>query len=51
MRLHGRVLLEQAGTYPQVREEALHVLRAHNEDPDRFRATTRYRIIKVHRPT
>lgn len=50
MSLHGRALLEQVGTYPQVREEALDVLRAHNEDPDRFRATTRYRIIKVHRP-
>ncbi len=51
MFLQGRALLEKVGTYPEVREEALHVLRAHNEDPDRFRATARYRIIQVHRPT
>src|SRR3954451_20444081 len=43
----SRVLLEQAGTHPAVRREALAALRDGNEDPHAFRATSPYRIIEI----
>jgi SAM-dependent methyltransferase len=50
MSLAGRPLLERAGTYPAIREEALDVLRADNEDEGAFRVTSPYRIIRLHAP-
>lgn len=47
--LAGRPLLEQAGTYAAARSEALAVLRQGNEDPERFRVTSPYRVIEVRR--
>ena len=47
--LAGRPLLEQAGTYAVARSEALAVLRQGNEDPERFRVTSPYRVIEVRR--
>ncbi len=47
MSLTGRPLLEQAGSYSQVREQALHILRQGNEDPQAFRVTSPYRVIEV----
>ena len=46
----GRPVLERAGTYGQVRNEALRILRQGNEDPQAFRVTSPYRVIDVHRP-
>jgi len=43
MSLAGRPLLERAGTYAALREEAIGVLRESNEDPGRFRVTSPYR--------
>jgi SAM-dependent methyltransferase len=50
MSLAGRPLLEHAGTYPALREEALGVLRAENEEPGAFLVTSPYRIIRIHAP-
>lgn len=47
MTIASRPLLEHAGTYPTVRAEALEALRRDNEDPARFRATSRYRVIEL----
>jgi SAM-dependent methyltransferase len=49
MSLAGRPLLERAGTYAALREEAIGVLREGNEDPDRFRVTSPYRLIRLRR--
>ena len=46
----GRPVLERAGTYSQVRDEALRILRQGNEDPQAFRVSSPYRVIEVHRP-
>ena len=46
----GRPVLERAGTYGQVRNEALRILREGNEDPQAFRVFSPYRVIEVHRP-
>jgi ubiquinone/menaquinone biosynthesis C-methylase UbiE len=46
----GRPVLERAGTYNQVRSEALRILRQGNEDPHGFRVSSPYRVIEVHRP-
>lgn len=46
----GRPALERAGTYGEVRNEALRVLREGNEDPQAFRVWNPYRVIEVHRP-
>jgi SAM-dependent methyltransferase len=43
----SRAVLEQAGTYPAVRRQALAALRDGNEDPHAFRATSPYRIIEI----
>ena len=45
----GRSALERAGTYSQVRNEALRILRQGNEDPQAFRVSSPYRVIEVHR--
>jgi len=47
MSLAGRPLLERAGTYAALRQEALGVLRAGNEDPARFRVTSPYRVVRL----
>jgi SAM-dependent methyltransferase len=47
MSLAGRPLLERAGTYPVLREEAIGVLRAGNEDPAAFRVTSPYRVVRL----
>ena len=46
-----RPLLEQAGTYDDVRERMLAALRDGNEDPDAFRITSRYRVARIQRTT
>jgi SAM-dependent methyltransferase len=46
----GRPVLERAGTYDRVREEALGILREGNEDPGGFRVTGPYRVIEVLQP-
>src|SRR3954468_19839210 len=50
MSVAGRPLLEAAGTYPALREEAIGVLRAGNEDPAGFRVTSPYRVIRIDAP-
>src|SRR3954453_1551589 len=47
MSLAGRPLLERAGTYAALRQEALGVLRAGNEDAARFRVTSPYRVVRL----
>jgi|SRR3954447_21156790 SAM-dependent methyltransferase len=47
MSLAGRPLLERAGTYPALREEAIGVLRDANEDAGAFRVTSPYRVIRL----
>jgi SAM-dependent methyltransferase len=46
----GRPVLERAGSYSQVRDEALRILRQGNEDPRAFRVSSAYRVIEVRRP-
>ena len=46
----ARPALERAGTYSQVRTEALRILRQGNEDPQAFCVWSPYRVIEVHRP-
>lgn len=50
MSLAGRPLLERAGTYAALREEAIGVLRAGNEDPTGFRVTSPYGVIRIDAP-
>lgn len=49
MSLAGRGVLERAGTYGKVREQALAILRTANEDPNAFRVSSPYRVIEVGR--
>jgi hypothetical protein len=49
MSIAGRAVLERAGTYRQVRDEALAILHQGNEDPHAFPVSSPYRIIQVHR--
>jgi hypothetical protein len=49
MSIADRAVLERAGTYGQVRAEALAILRDGNEDPRAFRVTSPYRVIEVRR--
>jgi len=49
MSIAGRPILERAGTYPRLREEALDTLRAGNQDPDGFRITSPYRVLRLTR--
>jgi SAM-dependent methyltransferase len=50
MSVAARPLLERAGTYPALRQQAIDVLRAGNEEPDGFRVTSPYRVMRVARP-
>ncbi|GAC1440474.1 MAG: hypothetical protein NVSMB51_19760 [Solirubrobacteraceae bacterium] len=47
MSLAARPLLERAGSYAAVREQALAALRAGNEDAAGFRVSSPYRVIEV----
>jgi SAM-dependent methyltransferase len=49
MSVAGRPVLERAGTYSEVREQALAILRDGNEDPQAFRVFSPYRVIEVRR--
>jgi SAM-dependent methyltransferase len=49
MSVAGRPVLERAGSYSEVREQALAVLREGNEDPTAFRVSSPYRVIEVRR--
>ena len=49
MSVAGRAVLERAGTYRPVRDQALAILRQGNEDPQGFRVFSPYRVIEVHR--
>jgi SAM-dependent methyltransferase len=49
MSIAGRPVLERAGSYAEVREQALAILREANEDPLAFRVTSPYRVIEVRR--
>ncbi len=46
----GRPVLERAGIYGQLRDQALRILREGNDDPQAFRVFSPYRVIEVHRP-
>jgi len=47
MSVAGRPLLERAGTYPALRQEAIAVLRAGNEAPGAFRVRSPYRVMRL----
>ncbi len=47
MSVAARPLLEQAGTYEDVREQMIAALAAHNEDPSGLRLTSRYLIAEL----
>ncbi|HEY2654886.1 MAG TPA: methyltransferase domain-containing protein [Solirubrobacteraceae bacterium] len=49
MSIAGRPILERAGTYEGVREQALAILREANEDPQAFHVSSPYRVIEIHR--
>jgi SAM-dependent methyltransferase len=49
MSIAARPILERAGGYSQVREQALAILRDGNEDPEAFRVSTPYRVIEIRR--
>jgi hypothetical protein len=49
MSIGMRPLLERAGTYPQLRAEAIDALRAGNEYPGAFRITSPYRVMRLAR--
>lgn len=49
MSVAGRPVLEHAGSYGEVREQALAILRDGNEDPEAFRVSSPYRVIEVSR--
>jgi SAM-dependent methyltransferase len=50
MSVAARPLIERAGAYPALREEAIAALRAGNEDPHGFRVTSPYRVLRIARP-
>jgi SAM-dependent methyltransferase len=47
MSVAGRPVLEQAGTYGEVRTRALAALREGNVDPQAFRVSSPYRVIEI----
>lgn len=47
MSVAGRPVLERAGVYHGVREQALAILREANEDPQAFRVSSPYRVIEI----
>ncbi|MEX0790098.1 MAG: class I SAM-dependent methyltransferase [Actinomycetota bacterium] len=49
MSVATRPLLEEAGSLEAMEKESLAALRAGNEDPHKFRVTSRYRVVEVRR--
>jgi hypothetical protein len=49
MSVAGRSVLQQAGSYNDVRKQALAILRNANEDPQAFSVSSPYRVIEVKR--
>jgi SAM-dependent methyltransferase len=49
MSLVSRPVLERAGSYGDVREQALAILREGNEAPEGFRVSSPYRVIEINR--
>jgi SAM-dependent methyltransferase len=49
MSVAGRPVLERAGSYTHVREQALAILREGNEDAEAFRVSSPYRVFEVRR--
>lgn len=49
MSVATRPLLEQAGSLEAMEAESLAALRAGNESPERFRVTSRYRVVEIRR--
>jgi hypothetical protein len=49
MSLVSRPVLERAGSYGDVREQALAILREGNEAPEGFRVSSPYRVIEISR--
>ena len=49
MSVATRPLLEKAGSLEAMEAESLAALRAGNEDPERFRVTSRYRVVEIRR--
>jgi SAM-dependent methyltransferase len=47
MGVAGRGVLEEAGSYGEVREQALAILRDGNEEPEAFCVSSPYRVIEV----
>jgi SAM-dependent methyltransferase len=47
----GQKLLEQTGAVTDLRDQLLEILRDGNEDPEAFRATSRYVVVEAHRTT
>jgi SAM-dependent methyltransferase len=43
-------LLDRTGRYPELREAAIAALREGNEDPEAFRVTSPYRVLRLTRP-
>jgi hypothetical protein len=48
MSIAGRAVLERAGVYGEVRDQAVAILREGNEDPSAFRVVSPYRVLEVH---
>ena len=48
MSIAGRAVLERAGVYGEVRDQALAILREGNEDPRAFRVASPYRVLEIH---
>ncbi|CAN5752670.1 methyltransferase domain-containing protein [soil metagenome] len=49
MSVATRPLLEEAGSLKDMEAESLAVLQAGNEDPEKFRVTSRYRVVEIRR--
>jgi SAM-dependent methyltransferase len=49
MSLAGRAVLQRAGTYDEVRDRALAILREGNEDPGAFLVSSPYRVVEISR--
>lgn len=49
MSVAGRPVLERAGVYGGVREQALAILHEANQDPQAFRVSSPYRVIEIRR--
>jgi len=49
MSIAARPVLEHAGSYDEVRKQALTILREGNEDPSAFRVSSPYQVIEIRR--